>query len=222
MPSVYVLSSKIDPDKIRYVGITKHESADARLRTHMANTTRNTDAPLYKWMRKYNNEILAKVVVSGISWEKACETEICLIAEYKAAGCELLNVTAGGEGLFNPSAETRKKISIVHKGKKLTAETKKMLATHNRGKQHTQETKEKMSASHRGKTAWNKDKKISEPHRQNIIKSLIGRQVSEETREKIKNSNLGKKRSEESKNNMKEAQRRRREKEANDETHSSS
>jgi hypothetical protein len=222
MPSVYVLSSKVEPDRIRYVGITKHEDADARLKTHVANTTRNNDIPLYKWMRKYNNEILAKVVVAGISWEEACKIEISLIAEYKIAGYELLNLTEGGEGLFNPSIETRKKISVAHKGKKLSKEQKEKLSKANKGKRHTEETKEKMSRSHRGKTAWNKGKKVSESHRKNIVNSLIGRPVSKETREKIKNSNLGKKRSQESKNNMKEPQRIRREKEAGNETHTSS
>jgi len=222
MPSVYVLSSISEPDKIRYVGITKHENADARLRTHIANTTMNTDAPIYKWMRKYNNEILAKVIVAGISWEEACKIEIALIADYKKDGCKLLNLTEGGEGLFNPSTETRKKISIAHKGKKLSKEQKDTLSKANKGKRHTEETKEKMSKSHIGKTAWNKGKKVSESHRQNIINSLIGRSVSKETREKIKNSNLGKKRSQETKNNIKEAQRIRREKEAGNETHTSS
>jgi hypothetical protein len=222
MPSVYTLSSKIEPDKIRYVGITKHEDANARLRTHKANTTRNNDVPLYKWMRKYNNEILAKVVVAGVSWEEACRIEISLIAEYKKAGYKLLNLTEGGEGLFNPSIETRKKISIAHKGKKLSKEQKEKLSKANKGKRHTEETKEKMSKSHSGKTAWNKGKKVLESHRQNIISSLVGRPVSRETREKIKNSNLGKKRSQEAKDNMKEAQRIRREKEAGNETYTSS
>jgi len=219
MASLYVLSLESLPEKVRYVGITKHEDAEVRLRTHKANTTRNTDAPLYKWMRKYDNKVIATVLENGLSWEEACKKEVLLIAEYKSKGHELLNLTDGGEGLFNPSSETRRKISLTHKGKVLSEETREKIAAHNRGLSHSEETKKKMSESHRGKPAWNKNKQISESHRQNIVNSLKGRTVSQETKDKIRESNLGQKRSQEAIDNMKEAQRKRREREEQNEAH---
>lgn len=221
MPSLYVLSLESSPEKIRYVGITKHENAEARLRAHKANTTRNTDAPLYKWMRKYDNKVIATVIESGITWEEACKKEIVLIAEYRLKGYNLLNLTDGGEGLFNPSSATRKKISLTHKGKVLSEETREKIAARNRGSKHSEETKKKMSESHKGKPAWNKNKKISESHRSNIINSLIGRPVSQETKDKIRKSNLGQKRSQDSIEKMKEAHRKRRQRKEQNEAYSS-
>ena len=213
MASLYVLSLESLPEKVRYVGITKYEDAEARLRMHKANTTRNTDIPLYKWMRKHDNKVVARVVESGLSWKEACEKEILLIAEYRSNRAKLLNMTDGGEGLFNPSSETRKKISLKHKGKVLSPETREKIAAYNRGSSHSEETKKKMSNSHKGKPAWNKNKKISESHRKNIIRSLKGRPVSQETKDKIRKSNLGKKRSQETIEKLKIAHRRRRKEE---------
>lgn len=219
MPSLYVLSLENYPERVRYVGITKHEDAETRLRTHKANTTRNTSIPLYKWMRKHNNKVVATVIENGLTWEEACKKEVSLIAEYRSKGYKLLNLTDGGEGLFNPSSSTRNKISLAHKGKILTEETREKIAAHNRGLKHSEETKKKMSASHKGKQAWNRGKKVSESHRKNIINSLIGRPVSQETKDKIRKSNLGKKRSQDSINNMKRAQRKRRKREKENEAH---
>lgn len=213
MASLYVLSLESFPKKVRYVGITKHEDAEARLRAHKAHTKRNTSVALYQWMRKHDNKVIATVVENGLSWEEACKKEILLIAEYRLSGVKLLNMTDGGDGLLNPSSETRKKISLTHKGKVLSPETREKIAAHNRGSSHSEETKKKMSDSHKGKPAWNKNKKISESHRENIISSLKGRPVSQETRDKIRKSNLGQKRSQEAVQNMKAAHRKRRKEE---------
>ncbi len=68
--------------------------------------------------------------------------EVAWIARKRAAGCRLTNLTDGGEGLWNPSPEVRRRLSESHRGKK-----------------HTLSTREKMAAAHRGrKHAWHKRK----------------------------------------------------------------
>ena len=61
-------------------------------------------------------------MLENLSEDEAFDLEIKLIAEYGrkdlGTGC-LLNFTDGGEGLSNPSKETREKISQANIGKKL-------------------------------------------------------------------------------------------------------
>lgn len=70
------------------------------------------------------------------------------IAKYKNEGARLTNSTDGGEGILNPSAETRRKLSIAGKWKhpKLSLETRKRISISKKGhSQLTDQTKLKMS-----------------------------------------------------------------------------
>lgn len=67
-----------------------------------------------------------------------------LIAKLRAEGVRLANLTDGGEGTLNPSAETRKKISDAHRGKKVSQETRAKMSASLRGKVKSEATREKL------------------------------------------------------------------------------
>jgi hypothetical protein len=95
----------------------------------------------------------------------------------------LRNLTDGGEGISNPSKETRNKMSLSRKGKPKSEEHKAKISASHKGKTHTEETREKLSEISRN------------------------RKYSDETRAKISSSNRGKIRSEESRARLSESKR---------------
>jgi hypothetical protein len=115
-----------------------------------------------------NSQILAKWKTE----QEAFEHEKFLILCFKDMGFKLVNMTDGGEGMSNPSSETRKKmsnsqlsrnrkltpehkmaLSIAHKGKPLSDKHRKKIALANSGKKKSAESIAKMSAN-----AWAKTK----------------------------------------------------------------
>lgn len=103
------------------------------------------------------------------------------------------NCTTGGGSTIGyvHTDDTRRKISMVHKGKKLSEEQIKFLISINTGRRHSDETKKKIGDSHRGI-------KFSDEARKNISKSLTGRKLSESARKNISEGHKGLKRTRES------------------------
>lgn len=112
------------------------------------------------------------------------------------------------------STETRKKLSIAHKGKILSDECKAKLSAVNKGRKHSEATKQKMSNSQKGKIlsdeckakigAANKGRKLSDAARQKISESHKGKTLSDETRTKLSELHKGKKLSNEAKSKLSE------------------
>ena len=119
---------------------------------------------------------VAEIVKSNLSFDEANAYEIELIKQLKGQGCNLCNLTDGGEGCLGvkKTVEQKAAISAKNKGKKRTAETKaKMLGNQNAaGSIRSAETRLKMSRSKKG------------------TNNLKGRPVSEETRNKIRESRM--------------------------------
>ena len=106
----------------------------------------------------------------NLTEEEAFRHEIYMIAVLGRIdlGTGILhNMTDGGEGISNPSEETRKKISDAQKGKT-----------------HTEESRKKMSES---------KKNISEETRRKMSQSSKGKTLSEETKRKIGDAGKGRK-----------------------------
>ena len=63
------------------------------------------------------------------------------------------NSTKGGDGLLgvNHSQQTKQKISLAHKGKRLSEEHKRKMSLANKGKNISEETKQKLSLSLKGR-----------------------------------------------------------------------
>ncbi len=128
----------------------------------------------------------------NLTEEEAFKHEIYMIAVLgrKDLGTGILrNLTNGGEGTSGNvwSEESRKKMSKIHKGKKLSKEQIELMRRNSTGKRHTEEAKEKCRLAKLG-NQWN-----------------VGRRQSQETIDKIKQSNSGKKRGEETRRKISEA-----------------
>jgi len=139
------------------------------------------------WHRIVNKHgFVAEIVKDGLSFEEANAYEIQLIKELRGQGCQLCNMTDGGEGCLGAkkTPEQKAAISLKNKGKKRSDEAKaKMIGNKNAlGAKRSNETRAKMSASKKG------------------TNNLVGRPVSEETRNKIQES---RKKTEEAKRSMK-------------------
>ena len=108
--SFYILKSDIEPDKIRYVGVTSN-SISRRFTQHKycAMHPEKRGLPVHKWMYsvyqnggKINIEKIFECAES--KWE---ETEKSLIKQYRDLGHNLLNIDSGGKGVI-----TKEKRSI--------------------------------------------------------------------------------------------------------------
>lgn len=173
MPSttfIYALNCPIT-GRTRYVG--KANNPEKRLILHISQARKHS----YRracWIRsllsngqKPSLEILDEVPETEWQfWE--CEW----IRLYRALGFDLTNGTEGGEGMHNPSSETRERMSRAQKGN----------PSARRGHKPSEETRLKLSLSHMGN------------------KNALGHVVSDEARKKMSANhvkrvpyNLGKK-----------------------------
>lgn len=123
----------------------------------------------------------------------------------------LANLTNGGEGLSNPSVETRIKISKAQKGKNVSEKTKKQIADSLKGRKCSAETKQKLVIALKGKRIGEKNpmfgKHLSQETKKRISEKLngeknpmfgkgfimVGKHHSAESIEKISRSKMGEK-----------------------------
>lgn len=154
---VYALS---DPrtGEIRYIGQTV-VSLSRRLRQHLQKSALKSHGHKNHWLKELLAVALQPCIhhmqtVSSLAELDACE--IYWIAFMKAQGNPLTNGTTGGEGLRNPSAEVRARMSAAKKGKApvcaghKTPEHRESLRQANLGKKASAETRAKMSTAHKG------------------------------------------------------------------------
>jgi hypothetical protein len=119
-----------------------------------------------------------KIWHQNLTWEQAQEHEKFWISIYGRRDLGtgvLVNLTDGGEGVANPSEETRQKISEANKGEK----------NPQYGKTHTKEHCKKISEANKGKPK-------SDEHRQKISQANKGKPKSDETKQKLSLANKGK------------------------------
>ena len=110
----------VDPqtDKIRYVGKTS-KGLEYRRQGHINAAKYNTDTYLLRWLRGLLNTGKKPVmqVLEEVEEEEWQDAERKWIAYGHKQGWALTNGTEGGEGLCNPSPETRKKLADAARGK---------------------------------------------------------------------------------------------------------
>ena len=139
------------------------------------------------------------VLYSCLTYEIATAFERLLIEAFSTNDSEFgYNLTGGGEGMLNPSDETRAKLSEIRKGHIVTPETRLKLSENNKGKHnHSAETRAKISKANKGKV-------ISAETRAKISKNSASRRPEVKakmsaSRKGIPNVNKGKKFTEEEK-----------------------
>lgn len=172
MSSVYAL---VHPEtlEIRYVGITTYPS-DFRFRSHLTEVRNGSKRYVHNWIRSL--PFLPSMVILEHDPENLKEAESFWISSLLSKGARLTNATAGGDGLFNPTLETRQKLSSWQIGRKMSDDAKR-----------------KMREAH----AIRRQSGVHGPR--------YGQTVSEETREKLRKANLGKTYSLEQRNRLSEA-----------------
>ena len=180
---VYAL---VDPrdSAIRYVG--QSQDPQMRLSSHVKNAHRGDNSHRSRWIRKLlevSLEPTLHILQACSSREQASNSERFWISYGYAVGWQLTNMTAGGDGLFNPSDETRAKMSVNNASRR-------------------PEVREKIRESVRATMTPERRQRFSEHNpmkkpevAKKIAAGLRGRFVSTETRAKI-GANSGMKRPE--------------------------
>jgi hypothetical protein len=160
MAMIYLITHPARPLDV-YVGQTIDE--ENRWRAHRQQAERSP-LLLYRWWRKRSRETGAAPIMtvvrsgtfSGPAEAKAWmnEQEIAVIARARSnPAVRLLNLTAGGEGMLDPSPDVRARMSASARARGCcwSDETRaKMIALH-RGKQVSAATRAKLSASARAR-----------------------------------------------------------------------
>ena len=110
----------------------------------------------------------------------------------------LHNRTDGGEGVENPSTDTRKKISMGNLGQKRTAEHKAAMSRSRKGRKawnkgvpRDPEVTEKIASKLRGQVAWNRGIPCTEEAKAKIRTATIGIPTSDATKAKMSASGKG-------------------------------
>jgi NUMOD3 motif len=145
-----------------------------------------------------------RIAVLNLSEEDAFRIERERIAFWRNDGADLANLTSGGQGQsgYSPTAETRRKLSELNKGKpspfrgrkhkpetiaifvekakkrgppEQTPEVKKKIVAFHTGRRRSDATRERISQSLKGKSNWAKGKPSK----------LKGRTLSDKTKEKM-------------------------------------
>lgn len=163
-----------------YVGISSR--LKARWRAHKNGAT-TSSRHLTNSIKKHGVENFEfSHIADALTFDDAHAVERALIVEYNCKSPNGYNLTDGGEGAPGhvPSAETRRKVSLAHKGKKLSEETKRRVSAGRMGQKHAPEVYIRIGMKQRGK------------------------QFSPEHIEKLRISSTGRKRTEESKARMSE------------------
>lgn len=140
----------------------------------------------------------------------AFDRECALIAQFRAAGVALANLTDGGDGASGAkrSAETRARMSASNKGKRLgrkeSAETRAKLSAIRKGRKISPEAVAKTAAFHRGR---NRSPETLAKMSAALKGKNVGRRYSEETRAKLGAARRGHKHSDETRAKMSAKQR---------------
>ena len=198
--------------EMRYVGQTTKDLKH-RLNDHCKNRSaaKSHNARWIRQLKKcglYPKIHLLQTLPDRTSLDEA---EIYWIAHFRSLGCNLTNIQHGGRSNHNEfSVASRQKISIIHKGKKLSDEHKQKLSiAHigkpgpNKGKKLTDEHKQKLSIAQIGKFGPNKGKKFTDEHKQKLSIAKKGKPghnkgkkigpCSDETKQKMSIAMTGKK-----------------------------
>lgn len=173
-----------DTNEVFYIGIGKTK--------RRINSTANRNQYWHNIVNKVGFDF--EIIEDNLDWEIACEREKYWISFYGRIDNKtgtLVNMTDGGDGVFNISQESKIQMSLAKKGKILSDEHKKNIgvAVKNRwldetqrnkmmrgsGWNHSEETKQKISEMKKGKPTWSKGKTHSEEHRRKNSESKIGK-----------------------------------------------
>ena len=155
---LFVIYGLADPrsGQLRYVGKST-TGAQQRLASHLCPSSLKAKSWKNHWLKSLLKEGLRPdvfVIEACARKEDLNEAERHQIASLRAIGCELTNLTPGGDGQGYPcSPEKRAKISVATKGRRLTVlspKTYARIAEKARGRKRSAEAIAKTAAARRG------------------------------------------------------------------------
>jgi group I intron endonuclease len=160
---IVYLAFNISSEKA-YVGQTKFD-LEHRCAQHFYFATHGSSFPFHRALRCSGDKFLWVILENVETQSELDELERHHIISHGAKAPKGYNCTDGGDGFRGKhSEETRRKMSLAHKGKKLGP--------------HSADSILKMKASHQGKVT-------SEKTKQKLSIALSGRKVRQETCEKL-------------------------------------
>jgi len=115
------------PNAKLYVGIAKR-SAAARLKQHVRDAKQGSTYAVHNAIRKYSPDSVRLVLLAqGVTWAEAKRLEIHWIAKLGTMAPDGYNLTAGGDGVVDPSGAMGRKISEATRRQWADAEKRKVL-----------------------------------------------------------------------------------------------
>jgi group I intron endonuclease len=187
---VYKIRNKVN-GKV-YVGITIR-SVEARVRGHLRE--RKNPSLIQKALKKYGIQSFTVSVIDTADTRKVlCEKEIYWIKKLNCRPPHGYNLTAGGDGMLDPSASTRAKLSKIHKGRKrpdmvliLTGKPSR-----NKGKRASEATRKLISKLVSGKNNPNYGNRLSAAAKKRISVANTGRIRTKAQKQKMSERAKGK------------------------------
>lgn len=139
MGILYEAINKINGKK--YIGISERTLA-RRVKAHIDHAIGELrTTPFHAAIRKYGRDGFTWHVITELPTRYALQrAEVELIAQHRADGVKLYNVTSGGDGAVGFTPEMRKRIADKQRGREAP----------NKGVPHTEETRRKISAAKLG------------------------------------------------------------------------
>ena len=196
---IYML--KDQDGRIRYIGKTS-SSLKERLLDHLSHARRGCKDRKCCWIRfLFKQGFIPKIQLIGEVDGNGIREEIAWIAYFRAEGIDLVNGTAGGEGVvgYKYSDEERRQMSIARCGRKQSAEAIENHRIAMMGHKVSEATRMKIRMANVGRFVG---RKLSEETCKKLSLFQKGRKKSEEHKRKIglgnKGKLLGRKRSAES------------------------
>jgi hypothetical protein len=178
---IYALKEP-DTGEIRYVG--KAADPNRRFINHFFDGEVNHRT---NWIKSLVNRGAVPVleILDEVPEEYWQQWEVAWIEFYRESGANLTNGTFGGDGVFDPSGEIRRKISKALTGKKLSAQHRKRISEVNLGKSISPEHRRKISETLKGICKSEETRrKMSKPKSEETRKKM-SKPKSEETRRRM-------------------------------------
>lgn len=149
MITIYLITNSVNDKK--YVGQTVQKLKD-RWGAHCCKSVIKRGRPIALAIAKYGKEVFEiKEIDRADSIEEANKKEVYWTNFYNCFAPNGYSLKAGGRFYSHLSEETKKKISLRHKGKKLSIEQIENMRAARLGRKHTPEHKRKISESSKGR-----------------------------------------------------------------------